>query len=964
MSTSGPPSVSLVEAVSRYLEIVAGLKISRDDGSDQPNAGVSVFSYRNDFSKLWKRIGAKVSLPETLVIVWDDIPPVEANAVGIDTSPYLTPLDWAVACSLAAAGRPFRIAVVLTYELIDKSTGKPNSGADAIRWFSRHAGWQVPELPWVRVFRVPTLTESLPDLHQFLALLNSTEFPTFQDAWPKANLDLIRRLWSLNITAPTKPGDHHAITNLIGPLALLGPDSAPEDGHVHALAKLIQTLGLIPTPTPGSGMPWVDFGKPPFADLISRLQETKALNLVLLDDQVKFGWASVLCKAVGVKEPEKVTPPLYGEDSFGSPPIRVRVFGQANPQWLLDQLKSLKGSECRYLFRLTESEEKTVPAEVLFLDLRLFPGKRAEEVAFILDLITLAAPFVVNEQDLYRCANSERRLPWPGFRQSELDAAKAWASKSVSDTSSKGSEPEAYLIALTFLPRLLALTDCSLPIVLFSSTGRREIIEALKPHGNIITDFEKPRFFGNLSESFAEEARRGFEIALRQATEIAVGRQRFALFVSNIASESPINLSFSKPKVVTTDQQSPYRLELYIDETDRENNMLCLGGYMALYPPDIQTQDPLESSLGVQELFAVFRKYLNSQLVNANIKSTSKELKHNIRTSKAALFRTLTDSASQQDIALAGFSLCGNKNGPEARGETCGIGSLFPDEGKSDNLWRKLFRALVELVVYYWARLLLPEKATLSCKIFAPTRIQFSDDTTAATLYKDWGLGVPKFNTSYNYTVATDTPRLLLEDMLAAYQSSQFFPKIEQARAFRLNPAYYEEANEVRCMHFFADAVMSNPNDQQLSSFWENGFQVEFNGQLAAWLRAYRKHLGGHRLEAVVSLLSHSNAAFQRLGDWQQPMRQELSEVASILTGVETLEACRRITLPRTSQTSWQEGVITKKTPGLVEIKNASNRSFFGHKDCKNFSEAKVGDRYRFRLNSSKNVVEIQRETS
>ena len=81
-----------------------------------------------------------------------------------------------------------------------------------------------------------------------------------------------------------------------------------------------------------------------------------------------------------------------------------------------------------------------------------------------------------------------------------------------------------YLEALSLFPRVLALVDLSLPIVIFSSTGQREITERLKHYGNIISEFEKPRLFGYQSHDLLSDARRTFWSAIEKALLLCRGR--------------------------------------------------------------------------------------------------------------------------------------------------------------------------------------------------------------------------------------------------------------------------------------------------------------------------------------------------------------------------------------------------------------------------------------------------------
>ena len=65
----------------------------------------------------------------------------------------------------------------------------------------------------------------------------------------------------------------------------------------------------------------------------------------------------------------------------------------------------------------------------------------------------------------------------------------------------------------------------SLPIILFSSTGRRGISEKLKAYGNIITDFEKPRLPALDPTFVLDESRTKFIRALEVAIPMVAARR-------------------------------------------------------------------------------------------------------------------------------------------------------------------------------------------------------------------------------------------------------------------------------------------------------------------------------------------------------------------------------------------------------------------------------------------------------
>ena len=121
---------------------------------------------------------------------------------------------------------------------------------------------------------------------------------------------------------------------------------------------------------------------------------------------------------------------------------------------------------------------------VLLLDLRLFSGNPADELKFYKRQLLPLVEHFTNKPD----------LAWPGFATKDRKKDKAFrdAKAAVMRGTLKIDSTEHHEV-LTWLPRIVALADMSLPIILFSSTGRRDLIEPFKDYGNIITTFEKPR---------------------------------------------------------------------------------------------------------------------------------------------------------------------------------------------------------------------------------------------------------------------------------------------------------------------------------------------------------------------------------------------------------------------------------------------------------------------------------------
>ena len=112
---------------------------------------------------------------------------------------------------------------------------------------------------------------------------------------------------------------------------------------------------------------------------------------------------------------------------------------------------------------------------------------------------------------------------------------------------------------LTLLPRLVAHVDPTLPIVLFSSTGRRDIVGKLKGYESIFTQFSKPHLMLGPSAEVAERARDTLGGALKAAEQLATGR----LGIKRILSSAGVG------EAKVEDYSSYEHAALYIDKFRR-----------------------------------------------------------------------------------------------------------------------------------------------------------------------------------------------------------------------------------------------------------------------------------------------------------------------------------------------------------------------------------------------------------
>jgi hypothetical protein len=191
--------------------------------------------------------------------------------------------------------------------------------------------------------------------------------------------------------------------------------------------------------------------------------------------------------------------------------------------------------DARFELRLTDGPEDC--SEILLLDLRLFRRGSHDERMFIGNVAKLAQRFATADT-------------WSGFTQSELSRAIAWSTgkhEEIDDTT-----------LVTLLPRVLAQTDFSLPIILFSSTGRRDIVAELDESTNILTHFSKPFLLRQSSPDIAERAEDSFAAAIECARRLVLARSLCQRIVHAAKKNQPVERRAGA---------SLRHFEIYIDES-------------------------------------------------------------------------------------------------------------------------------------------------------------------------------------------------------------------------------------------------------------------------------------------------------------------------------------------------------------------------------------------------------------
>lgn len=503
---------------------------------------IIVIGYRDNFERLWQ-FEEDLS-GKTVFILWDETPRI-AEFGNVDTSRHLSPLTWAV-CAMKA--RTAAHLVILDLH--------PGQHLDESRLYRFVETIRPERMPWLRLVPLPAFGRFLTEHF----VLNTTGGAVATNNPLEGEmLEMLAREIHAKLTQPGHEGDHHAIQNIIGPHVLCGSQYSASRGMAErALLQLSYGVGLLESERVASFVPSGN------RDWPIQSWGSEPLRLLLVDDQWEAGWGNWVESSIPDEKKTLVT-----------------IERAKRPDFLVDKIEQAleqhtAGHDARFelnLGRPTDDGQSAAESAddrrtVLLLDLRLFaherPVSNSTEVRFYRETLLPLCERLVEAED---CAS---RLAWPGFKADELNRVRSWCEHPDRDHVD-------YLLALTLLPRLIALTDFSLPIVLFSNTTQRAIAEILKPYGSIITDFWKPRFsVGRAGSEIVSEAMEGFAHALQRARNMLSARRKCLQLLRLIPTKQ-------KPPESSIASNREYYLELFLDEGPSDRANIPLGGCFALF---------------------------------------------------------------------------------------------------------------------------------------------------------------------------------------------------------------------------------------------------------------------------------------------------------------------------------------------------------------------------------------------
>jgi hypothetical protein len=833
-----------------------------DSSEDSPDRGIVE----------WANSGVSGShKTKNLVVVWDGIP--EPLVVGnVYLGSYVTPYDWIVAFFLELQSRGISVNPRLRFHIVDLISNPLTASESARLYHHLHFGG-TDLLKCVRLYGRMAAAMDGRKIDSLISdiLLFANERITLQtDALTGLDASLMRRIWGARLLATPNPRDRHAIANLVGPQLLIsamtsraGVATGKAAPCLRALLSLMRVLGLFPLNSEKVSGPWIA----PNSWRGSRAVDTQPV-IVLLDDMHDLGWADFVRLALGVEAADEKNGAFVASDAPDA-----KKFGPNGVASLLELITD-PGGRLRVGGGLELCQGRR--DAVLFLDLRLFNNRSVEEeMRFFEGLLTLARQV--------ESGKTTQELPWTGFTGQEIQAIEnCIAFRKV--------ENDDYLVALTMLPRLLALVDPMLPIVLFSSTGQRRVAEALRDYRNIITHFDKPRFFAEAGGGIVEDTRDRFERAVSDALDLLRARR-----VCKGLEVGSVNAG--------NDLRQHY-IEIYIDEADRVDDSTFRVGGLAIICDDKKQADQLNTGMVSGGLV-----WGSTEVDPAPLTCLPKQSMpwRDYQTKIFGPVEALLKSSNVREVM--GFSLAVS---PTFQwGDTTDLTS----PSCLDNLYRSLVLLSLETLLFE----ALPQRLNqvepnFTCSIYVATRNRFESDADTPS---DWD---PRSDTSiarrYGIKIRQSKQNQLF---FTSVTSDTVYPMVAQVRALmpgtnikvitaRGSQLFYGVNNQYpeslpRPAHLLADLAVRFANNAgalskqpTLRKWLKNGFVATADDQFVSTLEACRRARMGNHVEAILATYKASRlSANKGVAWWAKP---RVSRSVSALSGLDFAELAHRLADP------------------------------------------------------------------
>lgn len=616
--------------------------------------------------------------------------------------------------------------------------------------------------------------------------------------------------------------ERHLFNNVLGLMFFLDNDVV--SAEAKALKRFISLNQILPELSVDAGYPWIKWTESPFDGLLKRYLrlDCHEIRIHLIDDMLgDEGWDKVITKWLGLNQ--DMEKEIYG--------IKIKIFPHQDTTQLVDRLARKQRFELFNEFA-PPSENKT-HADLVLLDLRLFAKNDPREIDCFRKLYPLAKQL---SDDRFR-----ENIP---IKQN-LEIIENWLKEKY-----PARENDAYYHALTILPMLIHMIDPALPVILFSSTGRRKIVDILKNYENIITNFEKPRIMesGSKYSEIIKETKYQFCEALYKAGRIALPQlyyRKVDAFLEQVSNRSSYEYLKNYYCSFSTDKKNDWHVEIFIDESGDAAAQIVLGGIVAIFPPGT---DYSEYNLNISTKYE--KEY---ETIEVSPRPSWKDYMRSKRRDIANDIREIYPIERGQ-LFLSAISITGSL-AEAVFCDTVQYGST-QDEIVGDNLYREMFRCLIETAIYGYVQEIIPAGERITFSVRGATRaIPEPEYGFADSMKRKWGNN-SSFKKGKNYVkfVGKDSIRPMVDEIMREYRNSQYAPFPEIIRAYPLNSSKYEGDEHSQFLHYCADVILTNTRGRQdnFKYLWDKGFKIKYDHERQTRLTSQRLIMNGRNAEGAL----------------------------------------------------------------------------------------------------------------
>jgi hypothetical protein len=503
-----------------------------------------------------------------LVIVWDGQPIGDRLLLE-----HLTPLDWALAVSHRTLREGFGDKDRdWSLHIVDLTFGNYRE-----TWAIRHAASLLDAMPWVRLYALLKMKRRAYERLELPGpgVVTWPRTPSLAGTCTRRGRtavdDAVRgmvRTWQGSLQ---RRDDHHDLNNSVGAYVLadrLGVDPPVSEKVRLGTRAFLQRMRWTVSERPDE----IEHGP------AATLHVEGPARVIVVDDQVNEGWSGLTAHLLGLR-PVAANPVmvddelrLFAKNDTGA--VTMSCTTGAAP--LVERLTRADFGRRNFTFRYVDTERsEAVPApELILLDLRLATTrdrrKQERERAQILRLVEIAEE---------HCLEGTPGLPWPGMAARELQLIRDWCAPT--DHAGRGE-----VEAITLLARMLAMATPQTPVILFSSTGRADVKAPLRPYGNILASFEKPRALDptqNLEAALAALQRELVEAKRLLRT----GRELTAIAETVAAGEAWLPGVHAEAEPTTP---ARFHLECYYDESGTLETGMTVSALAVAYATEQEAE--------------------------------------------------------------------------------------------------------------------------------------------------------------------------------------------------------------------------------------------------------------------------------------------------------------------------------------------------------------------------------------